>query len=77
MTRIQFWLTAVLSSLTMASCMSGVLTTINTGIDAMLLNRWFHSFSIAWPIALTLNLLILPQVRRLAAWLSQKLHHQR
>ncbi|EMN7334635.1 DUF2798 domain-containing protein [Vibrio vulnificus] len=34
---------------------------------------WLQSFSIAWPCALLLNLTVLPQVRKMAAWLASKM----
>ncbi|HFQ4981953.1 TPA: DUF2798 domain-containing protein [Vibrio vulnificus] len=33
---------------------------------------WLQSFTIAWPCALLLNLTVLPQVRKMAAWLASK-----
>ncbi|EHV5549602.1 DUF2798 domain-containing protein [Vibrio vulnificus] len=33
---------------------------------------WLQSLSIAWPCALLLNLTVLPQVRKMAAWLASK-----
>ncbi|ELK2036096.1 DUF2798 domain-containing protein [Vibrio vulnificus] len=33
---------------------------------------WLQSFSIDWPCALLLNLTVLPQVRKMAAWLASK-----
>ncbi|EGQ7852454.1 DUF2798 domain-containing protein [Vibrio vulnificus] len=34
---------------------------------------WLQGFSIAWPCALLLNLTVLPQVRKMAAWLASKM----
>nr|WP_086939191.1 DUF2798 domain-containing protein [Thaumasiovibrio occultus] len=76
MTRTQFWTTAILSSLTMALCMSGVLTSINTGIDSEWHLRWARSFSMAWPVALTMNILVLPKIRQLAAHIAAKIDRQ-
>lgn len=57
MNRKQFWVTTLLSSFTMAFLMSGLMSGINLGFNA------------AWPSALLLNLTILPQVRKLSAWI--------
>ncbi|MCG7499419.1 DUF2798 domain-containing protein [Vibrio sp. Of7-15] len=61
-----FWTTAVMTSSVMALIMSGIIVTINTGVDSELITRWMRSFSIAWPIALSLNVLVIPVVRNLA-----------
>lgn len=61
-----FWTTALMTSSVMALIMSGIIVTINTGVDSELISRWMRSFSIAWPIALSLNILVIPVVRNLA-----------
>ncbi|ELH7495436.1 DUF2798 domain-containing protein [Vibrio vulnificus] len=69
---LQFWLTAILSSLTMATVMSGLISGYKMGFSADWPPIWLQSFSIAWPCALLLNLTVLPQVRKMAAWLASK-----
>jgi uncharacterized protein (DUF697 family) len=49
----------------MALLMSGVLTTIFTGISHNFFSRWAHAFIIAWPIAFPSILLIAPVVRKM------------
>lgn len=71
MTRKQFWFTALLSSFTMAVMMSGVLSGYKLGFNAQWPAVWLQSFTLAWPCALALNLTVLPQIRKLAAWLAQ------
>ncbi|OLQ95018.1 MFS transporter permease [Vibrio ponticus] len=66
----QFWLTALMSSFTMALMMSGVLSGYKLGFSSDWSLIWLESFSLAWPCALFLNLTVLPQVRRLAAWIT-------
>ncbi|WP_159651082.1 DUF2798 domain-containing protein [Vibrio atypicus] len=70
MSRKQFWISALLSSFTMAVIMSGLLSGYKLGFSAEWPSVWLQSFSLAWPCALALNLTVLPQVRKLAAWLA-------
>lgn len=69
--RKQFWLTALMSSFVMALIMSGVLSGYKLGFNAQWPPIWLNGFTIAWPLALLLNLTVLPQIRNLAAWLSK------
>jgi hypothetical protein len=47
--------------------MTGVITFINTGLDAGFPAHWGRAFVIAWPIALSIVLLLLgPRVRGLS-----------
>ncbi len=71
MNKKQFWLTALLGSFIMALIMSGVLSGYKIGFSAKWPERWFESFLVAWPLALILNLTVLPHVRRLAFWLAE------
>lgn len=50
----------------LAFLMTGVITWINTGLDAGFPFVWGRAFDIAWPIALSIVLLLGPRVRRLA-----------
>jgi hypothetical protein len=54
----------------MAVIMSGLLSGYKLGFSAEWPSVWLQSFSLAWPCALALNLTVLPQVRKLAAWLA-------
>ena len=56
---------ALIMSAILAFLMTGVITFINTGLDAGFLQRWGRAFIIAWPIALTIVLLLGPHVRTL------------
>ncbi|WP_366873050.1 DUF2798 domain-containing protein [uncultured Shewanella sp.] len=67
----EFWLTSVLSSLTMASMMSGLISGYKMGFSSEWLPVWAQSFLIAWPFALFLNLTVLPQLRTFTAWLCR------
>lgn len=69
--RKQFWLTTLMSSFVMALIMSGVLSGYKLGFNAQWPPIWLNGFTIAWPLALLLNLTVLPQIRNLAAWLSR------
>jgi len=53
----------------MGLMMSGIISGSKMGFGPEWPAVWFHSFLVAWPCALTLNLTVLPQVRKLAAWL--------
>ncbi|CAK4074795.1 MFS transporter permease [Vibrio variabilis] len=70
MNRKQFWLSALLSSFTMAAIMSGLLSGYKLGFGDQWPAIWMQSFALAWPCALLLNLTVLPQVRKLATWLA-------
>ena len=56
-----FFMSAILAFL-----MTGVVTCINTGLDAGFLLRWGRAFVIAWPIALFVVLLLGPPIRNIA-----------
>ncbi|USD63027.1 DUF2798 domain-containing protein [Vibrio sp. SCSIO 43140] len=71
MSRKQFWLTALLSSLAMALMMSGIISGYKMGFSADWPETWVKSFLIAWPCALLLNLTVLPKIRAFAAWCCQ------
>ena len=63
----QFWVTAILSSLTIATIMSGLISGYKMGFS----HEWLQSFLIAWPCAITLNLTVLPLIRKLSAWICR------
>ncbi|CAK1697557.1 DUF2798 domain-containing protein [Vibrio crassostreae] len=65
------WVTAILSSLVMAFMMSGIISGYKMGFSQAWPPIWLNSFLIAWPCALTLNLTLLPQVRKVAEWLCR------
>jgi len=72
MNKKQFWLTAILSSFTMALMMSGIISLSKMGLSWEWFYSWPISFAVAWPCALLLNLTVLPQIRTFAAYLSNK-----
>ncbi len=69
MSKKQFWVSALLSSLTMGIMMSGIISGYKMGFNSAWPPIWLQSFLIAWPCALVLNLTVLPQVRNFSAWL--------
>ncbi len=70
MSNKQFWVSTLLSSVTMALLMSGTISAIRMGGFSMhWLSVWANGFLIAWPVAIFANLTILPKIRQLAAWL--------
>ncbi|WPC76747.1 DUF2798 domain-containing protein [Vibrio porteresiae] len=72
MNQKQFWLSAILSSLVMGTIMSGVLSGYRIGFDwPQWKENWQTGFCVAWPLALFLNLTILPKIRQLAHWLGR------
>ncbi|TRY10609.1 DUF2798 domain-containing protein [Shewanella hanedai] len=72
MSRKQFWVSALISSITMALIMSGTISAIRMGeISSKWVLVWLDSFTIAWPVALLANLTVLPKIRQLAAWLCR------
>jgi hypothetical protein len=72
MNKKQFWLTAVMSSFTMALMMSGIISLSKMGMSWDWFYSWPFSFLIAWPCALLLNLTLLPKIRSLAERLAKK-----
>lgn len=73
MTNKQDLITSLLSSMVMAAMMSGVLSAYRQGFTADWPVIWLHSFLIAWPCAFVLNIMVLPQLRKLSAWLAKRL----
>ena len=63
---------ALIMSAILAFLMTGVITFVNTGFDAGFPLRWGRAFVIAWPIALTIVLLLGPHVRALAGQLCAR-----
>lgn len=70
MSRRHFWISALLSSFTMAVIMSGLISGYKLGFSSVWPSVWLDSFLLAWPAAITLNLTVLPQIRKLSNWLA-------
>ncbi|CAM3167193.1 DUF2798 domain-containing protein [Vibrio neptunius] len=70
MSRKHFWISALLSSLTMAAIMSGLISGYKLGFGSEWPAVWLDSFILAWPAALVLNLTVLPLIRKLSSWLA-------
>lgn len=60
---------AVLMSMFMAFCMSGILTAFNTGIDGGFIDRWSKVFIAAWICAFPLVMIFAPLARKLVGTL--------
>jgi hypothetical protein len=71
MNKRYFWISGVLSSLTMAFVMSGIMSGYQIGFGPHWFSAWFHGFTLSWPTAFILNVTVLPQIRKLANRLSQ------
>ena len=63
---------AILMSLYMVSCMTFVITWVNTGLGSGFALRWFKAFMIAWPVAFLLVLAGAPRIRRFVESLVRK-----
>lgn len=63
---LAFWM-----SLLMAGLMSLIVTAINTGVDALLWQRWLGAFAKVWPIAFVALFLLRPLALRLTAAVVQ------
>jgi hypothetical protein len=61
-----FLVFTVFMSAILAFLMTGVITFINSGFDTGFLLRWGRAFVITWPIALSIVLLLGPNVRTIA-----------
>ncbi|MBR7800534.1 DUF2798 domain-containing protein [Undibacterium fentianense] len=61
---------ALIMSMFMAFCMSGILTAVNTGLGGAFILRWLHAFLVAWACAFPLVLLFAPVTRKLVARLA-------
>ncbi|TFH92241.1 MULTISPECIES: DUF2798 domain-containing protein [Vibrio] len=70
MSRKHFWISAFLSSFTMAVIMSGLISGYKLGFSSDWPAIWLDSFLLAWPAAIVLNLTVLPQIRKLSNWLA-------
>ncbi|WP_083651678.1 DUF2798 domain-containing protein [Photobacterium proteolyticum] len=68
----QYWVTALLSSFTMAVIMSGIISASKMGFNLDWLYSWPRSFIVAWPCALILNLTVLPRIRQLSSWICSR-----
>lgn len=62
---------AALMSAFMALILSAVMLLVNLGFEQFDVDRWMHSYMIAWPLAFTLVLVIGPVIRRLVMSLVQ------
>lgn len=72
MSKKQFCVSALLSSVTMALLMSGSMSAIRMGgFSSEWVSAWMNGFTIAWPVAIVANLTVLPKIRELAAWLCR------
>ncbi|GLR74207.1 DUF2798 domain-containing protein [Aliivibrio sifiae] len=72
MNKKQFWLSALLSSITMALLMSGSMSAIRMGgVSLEWVSAWMEGFTIAWPVAIVANLTILPKIRQFTTWLCR------
>lgn len=58
---------SLIMSMFMAFCMSGILTALNTGIDAQFLHRWWKAFLLAWLCAFPLVFVFAPITRKIVA----------
>jgi hypothetical protein len=61
-----FWMSLLFSFL-----MSGLITIVNTGLAGDFVVRWMHAWSIAFPCAFLVSLLIRPVVSKLVAYTVQ------
>jgi hypothetical protein len=53
-------------ALGMAILMSGVITALNTGLDAGFFSRWRHAFALAFPLAWAAAIVWAPIARAIA-----------
>jgi len=64
----QIWLNTVLSSLVMASLMSGIISGTKMEFSPEWPAVWLQSFCLSWPFALLLGFTVLPLVRKFSEW---------
>lgn len=58
---------ALFMSAYMVSCMTGLITWVNTGFAQGFFMRWARAFLIAWPCAFLLVIFGAPHIRKLVA----------
>jgi len=64
---------SLLGSLVMASIMSGFITGMKFNFSVeWLLEVWPNAFITAWPVALLLNLILIPRIMVLSKWLTKR-----
>ena len=56
----------------MSIIMSGVVTIVNTGISGDFFNRYFNSWTFAFPVAIVAAFFISPMARMLASSIASK-----
>lgn len=57
--------------LIMSCLVSGISTFSHMGPAAGFVSSWMHSWALSWVIAYSVLLIILPLVRRIAAWIVE------
>ncbi|MGD9583305.1 MAG: DUF2798 domain-containing protein [Lysobacterales bacterium] len=67
---VQLLIAALLSGL-MSATVAMVSTIRGFGFAPDLIARWLHAWSVSWPVAFTVLILVGPPVRRLAARLGR------
>ena len=70
MTRKEFFINCLLSSVFMTLMMSGIISGTKAGFGSDWPSAWTEAFILAWPLALIFNMTIMPQVRGLSTWLA-------
>lgn len=70
MNKREIILTVLMASLSMSVLMSGYMSWIMATSTSQWLTMWLSSVPIAWPMALVLNVVWIPQVRRFAGYLA-------
>ncbi|WP_394246573.1 DUF2798 domain-containing protein [Vibrio profundi] len=71
MNKKQVWLNTILSSLVMASLMSGIISGTKMEFSAEWPAVWLQSFYLSWPFALFLGFTVLPLVRKFSEWATK------
>ena len=66
MSKKEILIQVIIGSLFMALMMSGVISLSRVGLNLQWFSAWRDSFFVAWPIALALNLTVMPKIRQLA-----------
>ncbi|MEM6972378.1 MAG: DUF2798 domain-containing protein [Pseudomonadota bacterium] len=73
----EYFITPIVMATVMSFVMSGLITTINLGLDQSFLANWMGAWKISLPIAITGVLLTRPLVERISRLITRNVFNRR